>query len=202
MKRQLRDNKPGPAPFAIIKAMDSEYELRILEVSPEELEKKLLRAGAKRVQERTLQKRYTYNVIPADRNKWIRLRTNGTKTTLAVKHVTGHGVSDTKEIEIEVDSFELAATLMEEVGIEAKSYQENYRTVFSLNGAEIMLDEWPLIPPYLEIEAESSQLVKETIELLGYDLENATGLDVSSIFEQVYKINIDAMPELKFSTKE
>lgn len=153
------------------------------------------------MQERTLQRRYTYDVIPAERNKWVRLRTNGKKTTLAIKHVTGEGISDTKEVEVEVSDFEMTATLLEEMGVKAKSYQENYRTLYELNGAEIMLDEWPLIPPYVEIEATRPAVVEETIKMLGFDPEAATGLDVSSVYEQIYKIDIDNMPELKFGTQ-
>lgn len=147
--------------------MNAEHELRILEISLPKVEATLLGAGAKKVQERILQRRYTYDVIPAQRNKWMRLRTNGVKTTLAIKHVTGQGVSDTKEVEIEVDDFETTAALLEEMGLKAKSYQENYRTHYELNGVEVMLDEWPLIPPYAEVEARTSAAVEETVALLG-----------------------------------
>jgi adenylate cyclase, class 2 len=181
--------------------MIAEHELRILEIDPVAIGQKIVEAGGRKVQDRLLQKRYTYNVIPVDRNKWVRLRTNGAKTTLAIKHVTGSGVSDTKEIEVEVSDFKAAASLMNEMGIKANSYQENYRTLYEFNGAEIMVDEWPLIPPYFEIEAESPEAVHETIKKLGFDLEHATGLDVSSIYEQIYKIDVDNMPELKFDIK-
>jgi adenylate cyclase class 2 len=181
--------------------MNSEHELRVLEVSPSDIEEKIINAGGKKLQGRTLQRRYTYDVIPTERNKWVRLRTNGKKSTLAIKHVTGHGVSDTKEVEVEVSDFETSAALMEEMGIKAKSYQENYRTLYELNGAEIMLDEWPLIPPYVEIEANSAEIVENTINMLGFETESATGLDVSSVYEQIYKIDIDNMPELKFGTE-
>lgn len=181
--------------------MDAEHELRILDVDPLVVGQKIIAIGGKRVHDRTMQKRYTYNVIPTDRNKWVRLRTNGTKTTLAIKHVTGQGVSDTKEIEIEVSDFETAAKLMAEMGVKANSYQENYRTTYELNGAEIMVDEWPLIPPYFEVEASSPGLVHDTISKLGFAHEQATGLDVSSIYEQIYKIDVDNMPELKFDSE-
>ena len=180
--------------------MNSEHELRILEIDPKAIEDKVLALEGKKVQERTLQRRYTYNVIPMDRNKWVRLRTNGTKTTLAIKHVTGQGVSDTKEVETTVGDFETAVALMEEMGIKVNSYQENYRTIFELNGAEIMVDEWPLIPPYVEIEAGTPEIVNETIKLLGFNPSQATGLDVSSVYEQIYKIDIDHMSELKFDS--
>jgi adenylate cyclase, class 2 len=181
--------------------MIAEHELRILEVDPTAIGQKIIEAGGSKVKDRLLQKRYTYDVIPADRKKWVRLRTNGVKTTLAIKHATGSGVSDIKEIEIEVNDFETAANLMNEMGVRAYAYQENYRTQYEFNGAEIMVDEWPLIPPYFEIEAPSPEVVHDTIKKLGFSPEHATGLDVSSIYEQIYKIDIDKMPELKFDSK-
>ena len=180
--------------------MDIEHELRILEINPEQIEDTILKLGGKKIHERIMQRRYTYNVNPETRNKWVRLRTNGKTTTLAIKHVGGEGISDTKEIEIEVSDFETTANLLEEMGVKAKSYQENYRTLFELDGAEIMLDEWPLIPPYIEIEAATPELVAETIKKMDFEEDKATGLDVSSVYEQVYKIDIDKMPELKFNS--
>jgi len=181
--------------------MNSEHELRILDIDPVTIKGKVDSSGGRNTQTRTLQRRYTYNVVPVNRSKWVRLRTNGTKTTLAIKHVTGQGVSDTKEIEVEVSNFETTASLMEEMGIKANSYQENYRTIYELDGAEIMVDEWPLIPPYVEVEAHSPDLVIEVIKKLGFDPKQATGLDVSSVYEQIYKIDVDNMPELKFDSK-
>ncbi len=180
--------------------MNAEHELRVLEVDPKEVGAKILSAGGKLVQKRTLQKRYTYNVIPINENKWIRLRTNGSKATIAVKHVTGSGMSDTKEVEIEVDSFETAAKLMEQMGMKVIHYQENYRATYELDSAEIMVDEWPLIPPHLEVEAASVEVVNACIKKLGFQPDEATGLDVSSIAKQIYKVDVDAMPELKFDS--
>lgn len=181
--------------------MNSEHELRILDVDPATIGQKILEVGGKRIYERTLQRRYTYDTLPKERNKWIRLRTNGSLSTLAVKHVTGEGVSDTKEVEVEISDFQDTALLLKEIGVQSKSYQENYRTLYELEGTEIMVDEWPLIRPYIEIEAPSVALVHQAIATLGFTVEQATGLDVSSIYEQIYKIDIDNMPELRFDSQ-
>jgi adenylate cyclase, class 2 len=45
--------------------------------------------------------------------------------------------------------------LLELLRFKPKSYQENKRTSFTLSNARLELDEWPLIPPYLEIEADT-----------------------------------------------
>ncbi|MGC9142953.1 MAG: adenylate cyclase, partial [Candidatus Micrarchaeia archaeon] len=45
--------------------------------------------------------------------------------------------------------------------------QENKRTSYNLDGVEISIDEWPKLPPILEIEADSEEKIKETIDKLG-----------------------------------
>ena len=65
--------------------MKKEYEVTILDID-NSFEDKLIKLGAKLVSNST-QKRYVYDVIPATPNKWIRLRTNGEKTTLTVKEL-------------------------------------------------------------------------------------------------------------------
>ena len=64
---------------------DIEYEVRILEIDREEIIKKLEAMGAKKIKE-GLQKRYVYDFNPVEPNKWIRLRTNGSTTTLTIKN--------------------------------------------------------------------------------------------------------------------
>ena len=61
--------------------MKTEYEIRILEIDKEEMIKKLENLGAKKIGEYN-QKRYVYDLKPIEKEKWIRLRTNGINTTL------------------------------------------------------------------------------------------------------------------------
>ena len=63
--------------------MHTEYEVRILEIDSEDIKRRLEKANAKFEWDR-LQKRYVYNFIPKIDGKWIRLRTNGDKTTLTM----------------------------------------------------------------------------------------------------------------------
>ena len=63
-----------------------EYEVRVLEINKEEIQKRLESLGAKLVED-VFQKRYVYDFKPVIPSKWIRLRTNGTKSTLTIKNV-------------------------------------------------------------------------------------------------------------------
>ena len=64
--------------------MKNEYEITVLDIDVMEIEKKLLEIGAVKEGE-FFQKRNLYNFHEEYRGRFIRLRTNGTKTTLTIK---------------------------------------------------------------------------------------------------------------------
>ena len=94
--------------------MHTEYEVRILNVDVEEIKRRLDNIGAKFEWDR-LQKRYVYDFIPKISGKWIRLRTNGDKTTLTIKNLVSSRVDGTQELEIEVDDFDVQNVKVTEV---------------------------------------------------------------------------------------
>ena len=177
--------------------METEYELRVLEVNKEEIIKKLEELGAtkKGIFE---QKRYVYDLRPAEKDKWIRLRTNGTVTTLTYKDIVSNTVDGTKELEIEVESFEKTNEFLERIGFKNRNYPENERIQYILNGVEIDIDSWPMIPTYMEIEGKSKEDVINMKKILNIDETKVTTLNCSDIYKQIYKIDISTIKELKF----
>lgn len=176
--------------------MKKEYEVTILEVG-NSFENKLKELGAKLVSD-SMQRRYVYDVIPFNPNKWIRLRTNGNKTTLTVKELKDKNeIGGTEEIEIIVDSFDNTNSLLENLGYMSRNYQENYRKMYVLNNVEISIDSWPMIPTYFEIEGRCEKDVLDTLKILGYTEKDYTTLDVVSIYK-LYDIDIMKIKELKF----
>lgn len=161
--------------------MHTEYEVRVLEINVEEVVEKLKSIGAEFCWDK-LQKRYVYDFIPKVDNKWIRLRTNGEKTTLTIKNLVSSEIDGTQELEVVVDNFERCNLILKELGYEAKGYQENRRIQYMINGVEIDIDYWPLIPTYLEIEGRSEEAVYETLKLLGFSESDATTRDVEGIY--------------------
>jgi adenylate cyclase, class 2 len=69
-----------------------------------------------------------------------------------------------------------------ELGFTPGSYRANRRTSFLLEGAWLEIDEWPLIPPYLEIEADSRTELLRTAALLGYGEADLTGENTVSVY--------------------
>ncbi len=177
--------------------MKTEFEVRVLEVNIENIEKKLESMGAikKGVYN---QKRYVYDLNPIENGKWIRLRTNGKNTTLAFKDVVSDTIDGTKEIEFEVSSIDEAKEFMKKIGFEYRSFQENTRIQYELDGAEIDIDTWPMIPTYMEIEGKSEKQVYDMIKKLEIDEDKITALNCDDIYRKIYNIDINKIKELRF----
>lgn len=161
--------------------METEYEVRVLEIDVESIVKKLENIGANEEWD-LLQKRYVYDLIPKVDGKWLRLRTNGKTTTLTIKDIVSSNIDGTRELEIEVNDFEKCNLILNELGYQSRGYQENRRIQYKYQDVEIDIDYWPLIPTYLEIEGPSEEKVYEILELLGYNKEDATTRDVERIY--------------------
>ena len=102
-------------------------------------------------------------------NKWVRLRKSNDKIELTTKHILNKKHSDYQnvlETEIEVSSFEEANNLLESIGICKRNYQEKIRYSFVYKDAQIEIDIWPMLDPYLEIECDNNKTIEEILEKL------------------------------------
>lgn len=175
--------------------MHTEFEVRILEIKKEEFIKKLEDLNALLIDE-WLQRRYVYDFNPKVAGKWIRLRTNGKNTTLAIKNIVTSKIDGTKELETKVGDFDITNNILKELGYIPKGYQENKRRQYTLNRVEIDIDDWPFIPTYVEIEGQDEDTVYQTLELLGFTKDDVTTKDVESIYLD-YGYNLEEIYELK-----
>ncbi len=174
--------------------MKSEIEARLLECDTQSILTKLKENNATFVGD-WLQLRYCYDFNPVRKNSWIRLRTNGIETTLTIKEIQSDKIDGTKESEIVVSDFHTTDEILNKLGYTARSKQENRRIRFYLDSVEIDIDFWPMIPAYIEFEANSENEIKTVCEKLGIDFNNLTTLDVQSIYEK-YGLNINNKPEI------
>lgn len=176
--------------------MPIEHEAKILDIDPGAIEQHIIDKGGRKLGERFM-RRYVYDIAPGDDSKWIRLRDNGNGTTLAVKHITSDAIDGTHEVEVSVDDFAAANSLLEMLGFTAKSYQETKRISFVLDGAQLEIDTWPRIPPYLEIEAATKDGVIRIAGLLGYTEADLTGENTIKIYAR-HGIDLNTVGELRF----
>ncbi|MFA6422303.1 MAG: class IV adenylate cyclase [Candidatus Buchananbacteria bacterium] len=176
--------------------MQTEFEVKILDVNVEEIVSKLDALDAEKIGEK-MQKRYVYNFNPIRENSWIRLRTSGEKTTLTIKEILNDQIDGTKELEITVDDFEKTHLLLEKLGFTPKGYQENKRISYMLDNVEVELDFWPQIPPYMEIEGKNISDVEKIIKKLGFQLSDSTSINTVQVYQK-YGIDLNSIKELKF----
>ncbi len=169
-----------------------EFEIKFLEIDVPLLEKKLLSIGAKKAGE------YEYKRVLLDypdwrldkKHAWVRLRTDGTLTTLSYKERIGiksrnADIPDDgmKEIEVEVEDYNKTFELFREMGFVIKREQGNRRVRYTKGTAVFDIDFWPQIPPYLEIEGNSLEEAYASAQELGFDPKK--GLVCSA--KQVYR---------------
>lgn len=177
--------------------MQTEHEAKALAIDPAAATDRILELGGVDLGE-TLQRRYVYDVVPPDPNTWARLRDQGNGTiTLAVKAIEHDGIDGTVEIEEPVASFDNTAALLAHMGFCARAYQENRRHSFRLGQAQLEIDTWPRIPPYLEIEAPTAAAVRATAQRLGFDAAALTGENTTKVYAR-YGIDLQRISDLRF----
>jgi adenylate cyclase, class 2 len=177
--------------------MPTEFEAKVLDVDPTSMAQKIIAAGGRRAGGAVLLRRYVYDVTPGDRSRWIRLRDTGDESTIAVKEIRHDGIDGTDETEVVVGDFDVANALLAKLGFVPRSYQENRRTSFTISEARLEIDEWPLIPPYLEIEASSRDEVLRVAGLLGYSERRLTAENTIGVYAR-HGIDLAALPRLTF----
>lgn len=176
--------------------METEYEARILDIDVDKVIHTLESMGATKKGD-YFQRRNLYDFNPKIKGKFIRLRTNGSTTTLAIKDRRIETISGTKEVEIVVEDFDKTNLILNELGYERNLYQENKRLSYVLDDVEFDIDTWPMIPSYLEIEGKNEEIVKEYIEKLELSNNVITCESVKHVYNR-YGIDLDSYKELYF----
>lgn len=118
---------------------------------------------------------------------------------MTIKEITNNkDIDGTNELEIEVSDFKKANEILNQLGYIYRNYQENKRTTYTLDGVEIDIDSWLMIPTYVEIEGKSKEDVYNIIDKLNLPKKDITSLDVTGIYNDIYNIDVLSIKELKF----
>lgn len=170
--------------------MNTEYEATFIDIDKNQTRERLRVAGAKLLKSEFLQKRINFDFPESARQEtgWIRVRDEQDKITLSIKKVSGNTIEGQQENEIKVDSFDKATSFLDELGCRRKAYQETKRERWELNGVEVVIDEWPFLEPFVEIEGKNEAEVKRTAERLGFEWEDALFCAVGTIYEMKYGV--------------
>ena len=186
--------------------METEIEAKFLDVDHEALRSKLRSIGAECKQPIRLMKRKNFDYLDArlerEKSGWIRVRDEGNKVTLAYKQLDDRGLHGTKEVSVEVNSFDDTCSLLESIGLKQQSYQETKRESWIYKNSEIELDEWPWIKPFLEIESSNEDELKEIVSILGLEWSKAVhgSVEIAYLAEfDVTEEEVDHWPEILFT---
>lgn len=167
--------------------MNTEYEAKFLKIDIEDIRNKLKSLNAEKIMPMHLMRRVIIkNTELNNKNAFIRLREGEGSVTLTYKQFDDKSVDGAKEIEVKVDDFENTLNIFENAGLKYKSLQESKREIWQLAETQIVIDEWPWLDTYIEIESTNSENVKEIAEKLELKWENAVFGSVDNAYRIQY----------------
>ena len=178
--------------------MITEFETKVLNINPKKIIKNLRFLGAKEIPE-SLIRRYVFDNDPQGPIEFFRLREYQGRSFLTYKRkLKGNSkVGNTSEINVEVSDFDSCAQIFLRLGFTRVFYQENKRHLFVLDGIEFCIDTWPLLAPYLEIEAKNKKKLQMGLKILDLIGKDVGDKDIKIIYKEC-GIDLHAYKDLKF----
>lgn len=167
--------------------MNTEIEAKFADVNHDELRDKLKALGAiLEIFERKMRRVTIDTPEMKAKGAFLRIRDEGTRATVTYKQFNSLSVDGAREVEITVNDFETTVKLFAQVGLTHGSYQETKRETWKLGDTEVVLDTWPWLKPFVEIEGLDIETVKTVSSKLGFQWDNAVFGDVMSVYRVQY----------------
>lgn len=173
--------------------MSKEIEISYNNIDILELKEKMKSCGLKCLRERRLlrRRRFRLNNDIDKRNRFIRVRDEGDKITMAFKEVLNGDDSDIIEHEITISDYNTAIKILEGLDLIEEPIMEKYREDWGDDSGNIniSIDECPFLNPFVEIEGKSWEIVRNYSDLLGFDYdESFYGGDLSTFYRLQYNL--------------
>jgi len=142
-----------------------EVELKFLNIDIDQIKQKLIGLGAKLIFDTQIESYSFYGNgfhISDSKMKYLRVRKVNDEVTITYKSPTKESeMSNRKEIEIKVDDFDKAISLIEKMGLNKDKIFKKNRSHYELKNIHFELDTLENIPTFLEIETQTEQEMKE-----------------------------------------
>ncbi len=173
-----------------------EIEVKILEIDKEDLSDNILNLGGEQTEERVIID--TFYDYPdhrlSKRGDIVRVRNSPKEKEVAYK--CGPEKSEfniRREIETKVGDPKTMMEIIEKFGLVVVHHTEKKRTSFEVDKVKVEIDEYPEIPPFVEIEGPTEDDVKNVVEKLGFSMNDTTNLHGGQILKKYgkYKGKID-----------
>ena len=150
-----------------------EVEVKILDVDPEEIRKRLEQKGAKFLK-KVFQRNILYqNSFTRKKNLTVRIREEEGKAIITVKGPmevkNGHKIREEKEVS--TGDLEEAKKLFRAIGLEQWAVTEAKREYYGLDNCSVEIIKIPKLPIFIEIEG-SEKHIRKVAEKLGYSSDD------------------------------
>lgn len=181
-----------------------EREVKFLEIDLAQIKTKLAQLGATDLGEKLLSEVIFYvgdgNSVERKSRKYVRIRDTGEKIFLTYKHLPDTPAIGVTEIELEINSAAEGQLMLETLGWQPARVQEKRRHSFKLGKVMVDIDTWPgQVPPYLEIEGNSEDDIKEAANLLGLDWDKHELRSAAGVLKEFYNIDMWQLTKYTFS---
>ena len=166
----------------------TEIEVKILEISPLDIQAKLKEIGAIKHFDGEMHAAFFDFEDGRIRAKGdvLRLRKEGEKIVLAYKkRISKDGAKIMEEHETTISDFEVLREILSHLGIHSLTETRKFRTEYVLGDTHIVIDDYQdalgYIPSFIEVEAPSLARLYEVVQLLGFQESDCKSWDTRDL---------------------
>lgn len=132
-----------------------------------------------------------------EKHAWARVRDEGDRVTMSYKRLASIGLEGMEEVEFTIPRFEDGEAFLRGLGLAPRSFQESRRETWRWNECEIVLDTWPWLPSFIEVEGEREEQMKELVRLLGLLWERGIYGGIVEVFKCYYEVTSDEVNHIE-----
>lgn len=185
--------------------MNIEIEAKFFIESKELIRSQLKKLGAQCIQPELLMRRVVYDKHdnPQIQGTYIRIRDEGNKirVSLKINAQSSGAISDQQELDFEVSDFDNAKEFFNAIGLTLSAYQENLRETWKYKNNEVVIDTWPCLDPYIEIESHTEEELKSAARDLGLHWEEKQIVSTDELYAQKFNVTKrEALEKISYCT--
>lgn len=168
-----------------------EVEVKLLDINPDAVEKKLLELGAKKTFSGLVTVNYfdKENGEIREKGDLLRVRQFGddrTEVCYKANKRVEEGFKVCDEYHLSGSSFAEAVKLFKNLGYIVTCAYEKRRTSLLFRGLEIVIDQYPKISPFIEIEGTDTEAIEQVIQDLGLTENERSSRAIGGLLREKY----------------
>lgn len=154
------------------------------------------------IKSKTLMKRVIFKDQNSTNNQ-IRVRDEGDRITLSYKTYDPlKGIDSVQELELVINDFDKGCEMLMLLGLQRVRYVQNYREVYKLDDCLLMIDQWPFLPPIMEIEGDSQESVERVVKKLNFSVDHARFGPTARLYQEMYGVTQEQFEQISELTFE